>query len=203
MKTLVHLVGVALAVATGTTAGPVGEPVQIYGDAAEFIELAPHGPGPDFQLRRYGAFQQGASRGHVYFAAYARSSLGSTGIASDFNRLEDAKEVALQRCHARLPDPAHAGDTCQVIGIWVPKGYAPTDGMTLGHGAHAGFLKYQERAAPKAFAIGSRENWAAHGPGKDLEWARARALANCTWEGGRPPGRAYGGADCVIIDEER
>ena len=203
MKTIVHLVVMAFAVATGATAEPVGKPVQIFGDEAEFIELVAHGPGPDFQLRRYAAFQQGAPRGHVYFAAYARSPLGSTGIASDFNRLEDAKKVALERCRARLPDPVPAGDACQVIGVWVPKGYTPTEDTTLGHGARAGFLRYQDRAAPKAFAIGSRENWAAHGPGKDLEWARARALANCTWEGGRLPGRAYGGADCVIIDEER
>ena len=56
MKTIVHLVVMAFAVATGATAEPVGKPVQIFGDEAEFIELVAHGPGPDFQLRRYAAF---------------------------------------------------------------------------------------------------------------------------------------------------
>ena len=176
--------------------------VQVYGEASVFVEMQPVGDVPEFALKRYEAFKTGGEFGPVYFAAFALSPKGHMGMATDFNRLEDAHEVALDRCRKRLVVSAEAGVDCNVVGVLVSEGYASTEAVTLGHGARIGYLRYQDRAAPKAFAVGSRENWASHHNGRDVDRAMERALANCTWVGGNPKDRAYGGADCVVIDAQ-
>lgn len=174
--------------------------VRVYGVASVFIEVQPYGEAPEFHLKRYEDFKAGGDFRPVYFAAYARSPLGYVGVAQDFNRLEDAQDVAVERCQRRMDPSAVADAACEVVGVLVPEGFEPTDKMTMGHGARAGFLRYRERSGAKAFAIGSRENWASHHSAGSIERAKDRAIANCTWVGGNPNDRAYGGDACVIVE---
>ena len=143
-----------------------------------------------------------------YFAAYAWSPAGPRARAGDFNRLETAKAVAVERCQQRLatakdaqllPDEA---PPCRVIAIIVPTGYEPTTAVTLGEGASNGYRRYLERLPPKAFAVGDKTGWASNHNAKSLEWARERALKTCLEHGVYPESQLPTGEQCELISED-
>ena len=200
MRTLLFSIG-ALATIGGVafSNAAMAQTVNYYGEASVFVRadggvLPADGTNAAHALQR---FQDAEAYDAAYFGAFAYSEAGQFGWAGQFNSLAEAEAHALLRC-----DGVSGGTSCEIIARLLPEGYEPVEGITLGLGASRAWLRYLDQPPPKAFALGSRSNYAAHFSGQPIEWARERALANCNTEWGLPEGRAYGGEPCVIIDEQ-
>lgn len=202
MKLPVLLALSAAALLSSASAEPETAGFVAYGESSEFHRLLPDvkPEAGSFAGKAFKGFEAGETYLTRYFAAFAYASGGTYGVAGNYNQLSEAKAAALAGCDARR---AKADSGCKVIGIRLPTGYAETDQLTLSAAALAGYQNYLKQPGPKAFVVGSRENWAAQYNAKSVSEARAKAMVNCTWEWGQPGGKAYGGKPCVVIAEEK
>lgn len=204
----------ALALFSFTACAGTGEveeaiPFVAYSEGREFRALRHDVNISETAQERLDWFQDTEGMGREFFGAFAIAGDSWTAYSSNHNSLRAAKTEALKRCNEIRSRALEMGgleksstSECAVIAVNVPKGYEPTDKITLGEGASNGYYGYLKRSAPKAFAVGDDHSWAAHYAGQTLEWARDRALKTCLGHGVYAESELPTGEHCILIAEE-
>lgn len=172
-------------------------PIKFYPEGSKFISVGKGRVLQGFAAREFERFRQLGNVHQRYFGAFAVSASGRHWWVGNYHSVSAANVAALKRCRKE------AAQGCVVIGNIVPAGYKTTVERTVSERAATAFRKYQHESTPKAFALGTTNNYASTYKSQTIETARRRALANCSREFGLSDGKRYEGGPCRIIAEER